>query len=405
MSAHTPGPWFLFGNGHCIGGPLNGETAGIAMCSMARRTDEENAANAKLIAAAPVLSNASSYARLIEENSLLRKLISTANDIAEMGYAPVDDVNKTIDAAESLVYNVGQHRFTESTRELRDMMSDTLDHLEMLYERGEAITGTPSGYHELDEILSGFQKNALIIVGARPAMGKTAFALGAAANAAIKSSKPVLFFSLEMGHLELTQRLLASGSRIDASKFRTGKFTEQDWSRITRTMGTLSEAPLWIDDNPNLTVMEIRAKARRLKSRVGDLGLIVIDYLQLMTGRTSAESRQVEISEISRGLKILARELETPVIALSQLSRGLEQRTDKRPMLSDLRESGSLEQDADVVLFLYRDEVYNADSPDRGTAEVIVSKHRSGPNGVARLAFVAHCTRFDNLGGGGRPEV
>ena len=279
-------------------------------------------------------------------------------------------------------------------------MSDTLDHLEMLYERGEAITGTPSGYHELDEILSGFQKNALIIVGARPAMGKTAFALGAAANAAIKSSKPVLFFSLEMGHLELTQRLLASGSRIDASKFRTGKFSEQDWSRITRTMGSLSEAPLWIDDNPNLTVM-----ARRLKSRVGDLGLIVIDYLQLMTVRSNAESRQVEISEISRGLKILARELETPVIALSQLSRGLEQRTDKRPMLSDLRESGSLEQDADVVLFLYRDEVYNADSPDRGTAEVIVSKHRSGPNGVARLAFVAHCTRFDNLGGGGRPEV
>ena len=358
----------------------------------------------ELIAAAPVLSNAGSYARLIEENSLLRKLITTAGDIAEMAYGPVEDVNKTIDAAESLVYNVGQHRFSETTKELSELMNGTLDHLERLYERRETITGTPSGYNELDEILSGFQQSALIIVGARPAMGKTAFALGAAANAAIKANKPVLFFSLEMGHLELTQRLLAWGSRIDATKFRTGQFTEKDWSKITNAMGMLSEAPLWIDDNPNLTIMEIRAKARRLKSRIGDLGLIVVDYLQLMTGRSSAENRQVEISEISRGLKILARELETPVLALSQLSRGLEQRTDKRPMLSDLRESGSLEQDADVVLFLYRDEVYNADSDDRGTAEVIVSKHRSGPNGVARLAFLAHCTRFDNQGGFGRPE-
>ena len=228
-------------------------------------------------------------------------------------------------------------------------------------------------------------------------MGKTSFALGAAANAALRSSRPVLFFSLEMGHLELTQRILGSEGRIDATRLRNGQLNEQDWSKISRAMARLGDAPLWIDDNPNLTIMEIRAKARRLKSKVGDLGLIVIDYLQLMSGRANAESRQVEISEISRGLKILARELECPVMALSQLSRGLESRADKRPMLADLRESGSIEQDADVVMFVYRDEVYDRDSPDKGTAEIIVAKHRAGPTGVCRLAFLDYCTRFENM--------
>src|ERR1700710_893021 len=203
----------------------------------------------QLISAAPVLSNAASYARMIDENSLLRKLIVAAGEIAEMGYAPTDDVAKTIDSAEALVYDVGEHRFTDSMRELRVMLNDTLDHLEALYDKGEAVTGTPSGYHELDELLSGFQKNALIIVGARPAMGKTAFALGAAANAAMKSQRPVLFFSLEMGHLELTQRLLASDGRVEATKLRNGSLNEADWSKITRAMGRLAEAPLWIDDN------------------------------------------------------------------------------------------------------------------------------------------------------------
>jgi replicative DNA helicase len=216
----------------------------------------------------------------------------------------------------------------------------------------------------------------------------------------VRSGRPVLFFSLEMSHLELTQRLLSTGASVNASKFRTGKFDERDWGKIVKHMGILNEAPLWIDDNPNLTVMEIRAKARRLKSRIGDLGLVVVDYVQLMTGRSSAENRQVEISEISRGLKILARELDTPVIALSQLSRGLEQRTDKRPMLSDLRESGSLEQDADVVLFLYRDEIYNTDSVDKGTAEVIIAKHRSGPTGTARMVFTPEYTRFADMARG-----
>ena len=228
----------------------------------------------------------------------------------------------------------------------------------------------------------------------------TAFALGMAAHAALEAQRPVLFFSLEMGHLELTQRLLSAEARVDSTKLRTGRLVESDWSKIGHAIGRLANAPLWIDENPSVTVMEIRAKARRLKSRVGDLGLVVVDYLQLMSGRGAAENRQVEVSEISRGLKILARELETPVVALSQLSRGLEMRADKRPMLADLRESGSIEQDADVVMFLYRDEMYNQDSPDIGTAEILVAKHRSGPTGKAKLAYLSQYTRFANMAKG-----
>lgn len=225
----------------------------------------------------------------------------------------------------------------------------------------------------------------------------TAFALGMASHAALEVRRPVLFFSLEMGHLEITQRLLSAEARVDATRMRNGKLAESDWTKLSHAIGRLADAPLYIDDNPHATVMEIRSKARRLKSRIGDLGLIVIDYLQLMTGRTKAENRQVEVSEISRGLKILARELEVPVVALSQLSRQLELRADKRPMLADLRESGSLEQDADVVMFLYRDELYNPESPDRGTTEVLVAKHRAGPTGMDRLAFLDHYTRFANM--------
>jgi len=227
-------------------------------------------------------------------------------------------------------------------------------------------------------------------------MGKTSFALGIAAHAAIEKNLPVLFFSLEMSHLELTQRLLCSEARVDSSRMRNGKLHESDWPKVVHAIGKLGEAPLFIDDNPNLTVMEIRAKARRLKSREG-LGLIVVDYLQLMSSHGPSENRQVEVSEISRGLKILARELAVPVVALSQLSRSLEARADKRPVLADLRESGSLEQDADVVLFIYRDEVYNKDSADKGTAEVIISKHRNGPTGMTQLAFLDHFTRFANM--------
>ena len=261
----------------------------------------------------------------------------------------------------------------------------------------EVVGIEPDGMEQVYDLTVPGEHN---FVAADVFVHNTAFALGMAMHAALEERRPVLFFSLEMGHLELTSRLLSSEARVDSSKLRTGQLSDAEWNKISHAIGRLAEAPLYIDDNPNATVMEIRSKARRLKSKLGDLGLVVIDYLQLMTGRNSAENRQVEVSEISRGLKILARELETPVVALSQLSRQLELRADKRPMLADLRESGSLEQDADVVMFLYRDEVYNADSPDRGTAEVIVSKHRAGPTGVDRLTFINNYTRFANMAKG-----
>jgi replicative DNA helicase len=679
-------------------------------------------------AATPAVSNASRYARIIEELAMLRRLIGVAGEIAELGYEIPEDVTKVVDLAESLVFDVAQRRVTDTLAPIRDLLDLHLDRLEALYDRGDAITGLPTGYHDLDDLLSGLQPNALYVVGARPAMGKalaldtpiptpsgwttmgglqvgdqvftetgeattvtycspvytdrgcyevclddgsvlvadaehqwsvhrsdagpdavvrttqdlvdagvlvddgsprwsipvaeplqtpavdlpvdpyvlgcwlscgspdgaaagdlrrsdpehfshefelagygtggrrlarelaqlgllgsaprripdrylrasakqrlallqgimdtdgdvvepcgvvplvevstsdpqlaeqvhelacslghrpgavesrevsspagsaqmwriewapadpvfrlprkaarlslsrsdappvpaarsitavrpvptvpvrcisvaspsslylagrsmitthnTAFALGMATHAALETHRPVMFFSLEMSQIELTQRIVCAEARVDSTRVRNGRLVEADWNKIAHATGRLAEAPLWIDDNPNVTVMEIRSKARRLKSRVGDLGMIVVDYLQLMTGRSSAENRQVEVSEMSRQLKILARELETPVVALSQLSRALEMRQDKRPVLADLRESGSIEQDADVVMFIYRDEVYHADSADRGTAEIIVSKHRNGPTGITRLAFLDHYTRFANMAKG-----
>jgi replicative DNA helicase len=345
----------------------------------------------------PATTNAARYARIVEEHALLRRLIGVAGEIAEMGYSLPDDISAAIDRAESMVFQVAERRVTDTLKPLHDLLADSLDRLEALYDRGESITGVPTGFLDLDERLSGLQPSTLVIVGARPSMGKTALALGMAAHAAMEGGVPVLYFSLEMSHSELTQRLLCSEARVDSSRIRNGKLLESDWPKISHAIGRLGEAPLYIDDNPNLTIMEVRAKARRLKSRLGNLGLVVIDYLQLMSGRNSAENRQVEVSEISRGLKILARELEIPVVALSQLSRNLEMRADKRPMLADLRESGSLEQDADVVMFLYRDEIYNPESPERGTAEVIISKHRNGPTGKTDLAFLDHYTRFANM--------
>jgi replicative DNA helicase len=358
------------------------------------------AALVTLQAATPAISNASRYARIVEEHALLRRLIGVAGEIAEMSYDLPDDVTKTVDQAESLVFEVAQRRVTDTMAPIHDLLNDNLDRLESLYDKGDAITGTPTGFADLDELLSGLQPNALYVIGARPSMGKTALALGVASHAAIDAQRPVLVFSLEMGQLELTQRMLCSEARVDSKRVRNGNLSEADWQKIAHATGRLAEAPVWIDDNPNLTIMEIRSKARRLKSRLGDLGLVVVDYLQLMTGRSSAENRQVEVSEISRGLKILARELGCPVLALSQLSRQLEMRADKRPMLADLRESGSIEQDADVVMFIYRDDVYNPDSPDRGTAEILVSKHRNGPTGMVRLAFLDHYTKFANMARG-----
>ena len=343
----------------------------------------------------PAISSAGRYARIVEEHALLRRLIGVSHQIAEIAYEVPTDVTEAVDRAESMVFEVAQRRTTDSVAPLQELLSQSLDRLEELYGRGEAITGVPTGFTDLDEQLAGLQPSNLIVVGARPSMGKTAFALGLAAHAAVMNV-PVLFFSLEMSHLEIAQRVLCAEARVDAARMRNGRLLEGDWPKISNAIGRIGNAPLHIDDNPNVTVMDIRARARRMKAREG-LGLVVVDYLQLMSGRTRAENRQVEISEISRGLKILARELEIPVIALSQLSRGLEARSDKRPMLADLRESGAIEQDADVVMFIYRDDVYNPDSADRGTAEIQIAKHRNGPTGVVELAFVGTYARFANM--------
>ncbi|MCL5047724.1 MAG: replicative DNA helicase [Firmicutes bacterium] len=359
---------------------------------------EEAGGQAEIIslqAAVPAISSAPYYAKIVEENALLRRLIGVANEIADMGYSLPTDVAQALDKAESLVFNVAERRSTDTIVDLNELLSRSLDRLEELAGRTEAITGIPTGYIDLDEHLAGLQASNLVVVGARPSMGKTAFALGIAAHAAIKGEK-VLFFSLEMSHLEIAQRVLAAEARVDAGRMRSGRLTQDDFGKINQAIGRLGEAPLYIDDNPNVTIMDIRAKARRIKSR-SDLSLVIVDYLQLMTGRNNAENRQVEISEISRGLKILARELNIPVVALSQLSRNLEARNDKRPMLSDLRESGAIEQDADVVMFIYRDEVYHPDSIDKGMAEVIVAKHRNGPTGTVELSFAPNHARFGNI--------
>jgi|TARA_B100001741_G_scaffold309726_1_gene307850 replicative DNA helicase len=355
----------------------------------------------ELQAGSPSVTSAARYAKIVTEHATLRTLIGVGNEITEIGYSQPDDVVKAVDEAENLVFQVSQRRSTESMERIGPLLQGNLDRLEALADSTKDVIGTPTGFRDFDNLLSGLQDNSLIIVGGRPATGKTAFGLNIATNIAI-SGLPTLVFNMEMSQLELSQRILCSEARVDSRKVRNGQLNDQDWTRINQGLGMLDELQLYIDDNPNLSIMEIRGKARRLKSKVGKLGVIVVDYLQLMTGRSNAESRQVEVAEISRGLKILARELETPVIGLSQLSRGLEARQDKRPMLSDLRESGSIEQDADVVAFVYRDEVYNPESPDAGTAEIIVAKHRNGPTGTIRLGFLPHYTRFQDMA---RPDM
>ena len=354
-----------------------------------------------LQAGSPAVTSANRYAKIVTEHATLRTLIGVGTEIAEIGYSQPDDVVKAVDEAENLVFQVGQGQTAESMSRIGPLLQGNLDRLEALADSKKEVIGTPTGFSEFDKLLSGLQENALVIIGARPAAGKTAFGLNIATNVAI-SGLPTLIFSMEMSQLELSQRILCSEARVDSRKVRNGQLNDQDWTRINQGLGMLDELQIYIDDNPNTSIMEIRGKARRLKSKVGKLGVIVVDYLQLMTGRSGAESRQVEVAEISRGLKILARELETPVIGISQLSRGLEARQDKRPMLSDLRESGSIEQDADVVAFIYRDEVYNPESADTGTAEIIVAKHRNGPTGTIRLGFLPHYTKFQDMA---RPDM
>jgi replicative DNA helicase len=298
--------------------------------------------------ATPAISNASRYAKIVQDTAMLRKLIAVASEIAEIAFLEPDDVTKALDEAETKVFEIAENRITDTTRSLSDLLPLAMDKLQETFERGDIITGTATGFHDLDEILSGLQPSTLNIIGSRPAMGKTSLGLGIAAFIAQTSRRPVLIFSLEMGHTELTQRILSSEAEVDSQKLRTGRLVEADWTKIGKAINRL-DVPLYLDDNPRVTVMEIRAKARRMKAQQGGLALIVIDYLQLMSGGTTAENRQLEVSEISRGLKILARELEVPIIALSQLSRGLESRGDKRPMLSDLRESGCLTADTVLV--------------------------------------------------------
>jgi len=348
----------------------------------------------ELQARTPAISNAAKYSKIVQDTALARRLIAVSSEIADMAYGEADDVTRILDSAETKMFEVAERRVTDSTLPIPAILSDVMESLEDRFERNNVITGLPTGFPDLDELLNGLQPSTLNIIGARPSMGKTALALCLATNVAKISRKPVLFFSLEMGHQELAQRVLSLESKVDSRKLRTGQLDQTDWTKISNAIGRL-EVDLLIDENPNVTVMEIRAKARRTKSRYGDLGLIVVDYLQLMSGNNS-ESRQLEISEISRGLKILARELEVPIVALSQLSRSLESRTDKRPMLADLRESGSIEQDADVVMFVYRDEVYNNETADKAIAEIIVSKHRSGPIGTVRLVFLKEYTKFES---------
>jgi len=345
----------------------------------------------------PAASNAGHYARIVADHALLRRLVAVGSEIAELGYTLPDDLTEVLDRAESLVFDVANRRQTTSLRGIHATLQDSLAHLEALFDHDGRITGVPTGFRDLDEILLGWQPSNLIVVAARPGQGKTAFALGTATHAALHEQRPVVFFSLEMGYLELTQRILAAEAGVDSRLLRTGRIPEADWTRISTAVGRLAEAPLFIDDNPHLTVMDMRAKCRRLKAQHGDLGLVVVDYLQLMSTGRKAESRQVEVSELSRGLKVLARDLDVPVLALSQLNRSLEYRADKRPMLADLRESGALEQDSDIVAFIYRDDTYHPESPDRGTAEIIVAKHRNGPTGKIRLAFLEHLTRFATM--------
>ena len=348
----------------------------------------------------PSVANIRAYADIVREKSVQRQLIHVAGDIADSAYNPNGkDVSELLDQAETRVFAIAEQTAREGGPEIiKNILVKTIDRIDHLYHHGSAVTGLTTGLKDLDDITSGLQQSDLIIVAGRPSMGKTTLAMNMAENAAIDSKKPVLVFSMEMPADSLAMRMMSSLGRIDQHRVRTGKLTDEDWPRVTSAVHILSEAPIFIDDTPALSPGEVRARARRLVKEHGQLGLIVIDYLQLMKAPGfKSDNRTGEISEISRSLKTLAKELHTPVIALSQLNRSLEQRHDKRPIMSDLRESGAIEQDADLICFIYRDEVYNEDSPDKGIAEIIIAKQRNGPIGRVRVAFLGKYTRFEDL--------
>jgi len=351
-----------------------------------------------LIDSVPTAANIQYYAKIIKEKALLRKLIETSTEIITQSYQDRGEVEEFLDEAERAFFQISEDRVRPSFYPIRYIVKESFKTIEKLFEKKELVTGVPSGFRDLDQKTAGFQRSDLIIVAGRPSMGKTAFCLNLAEYAAIEKRIPVAIFSLEMSKEQLVIRMLCSEAHVEGNRLRTGFLNESDWPRLTLAAGNLSDAPIFIDDSAALSVLELRAKARRLNAEHG-LGLIVVDYLQLMKGRARTESRQQEISEISRSLKALAKEINIPVIAVSQLSRRTEERQGMRPQLSDLRESGAIEQDADLILFIYRDEVYNRaeDNPNRGKAEVIIGKQRNGPIGKIELAFLDKYTTFKEL--------
>jgi len=353
---------------------------------------------ASLVDTVPMAVNARHYARIIHSKAVLRRLIEKSTEIVQRCYQDRGETDEIINFAEHAIFSISEDKTSKPFHSISELVVSNLDTLEKRYESKSLLTGIPSGFSELDRLTSGFQNSDLIIIAARPAMGKTSFALNIARNATVEYNVPVAVFSLEMSKEQLSMRMLCSEGRVDSSRVRSGMFHKQDWLNLTNAASVLSEAPIYIDDSPNITTTSIRTKSRRLKMD-GGLGLIIIDYLQLMRGPAKSERRDLEISEISRALKNLAKELNIPILALSQLNRMLEQRSDKRPMLSDLRESGALEQDADLVVFIYRDEAYNKDenNPEKGKAEIILGKHRNGPVGTANLTFLNTYTRFENM--------
>jgi len=351
---------------------------------------------ASLVDSVPTTANITHYAKIIKEKSILRSLIAKATDIVNMGFEASEDVAEILDKAEEAIFSITQQRIQTSYYSIKEIIKQTFKTIEELSSKRDSVTGIPTGFVDFDRLTAGLQPSDLIIIAGRPVMGKTSFTLNIAQHAATRAGVPVGFFSLEMSKEQLALRMLCAEARINSQKIRSGFLSERDWLRLTDAAATLSEAPIFIDDTPALSVLEIRAKARRLRSE-HNIGLIIVDYLQLMKGRGKVDTREREISEISRSLKALAKELNIPVVAVSQLNRRVEERENKRPRLADLRESGAIEQDADLIVFIYRDEVYNEDTPDKGIAEVIIGKQRSGPTGVVKLAFLDKYTRFENL--------
>ena len=345
----------------------------------------------------PTTTNIDKYIKIVEEKSLLRNLIRTANDMIAAGYDQTEDVEDIMNVAEKKIFDILQNKNSKGYASIKDVLVGTFAELERLYNQKGYITGVETGFNDLDMKTSGFHKSDLIIIAARPAMGKSAFAINIATHAAVSNNVPVVIFNLEMSKEQVANRILCSEAMVDSNKIRTGKIDDNEWIKLANASGRLADAPIYIDDTPGISVTEIRAKCRKLKLEK-DIGLVVIDYLQLVqgSGKRLIGSREQEISEISRSLKILAKELDIPVIALSQLSRGAEKRDDKRPMLSDLRESGAIEQDADIVMFLYRDDYYNQDSEKKNIAEVILAKHRGGSTGTVELGWMGNYTKFVN---------